>query len=192
MPAFTYKLSSRPGPVTVEDYRVRARRAVPDMVWAYVDYGAEDLETLRANRAAFGRYMLKTKVLTGHEAQDLSVTIGGQQVSLPVLFAPTGLVGLSHWTGEVGAAQAAERSGTLSIVSTAGSYTFEEVAAGTQRSHFFQLYPWADQSTGRNELTHSLMKRAKTPATPACSSRSTSRCSATGSPSVSAEWETRR
>ena len=43
--------ASRPGPITVEDSRVRARRAVPDMVWAYVDYGAEDLETLRANRA---------------------------------------------------------------------------------------------------------------------------------------------
>ena len=156
MSAFTYKLSSRPGPITVEDYRVRARRAVPDMVWAYVDYGAEDLETLRANRAAFRRYMLKTKVLTGNEAKDLAVTIGGQQISLPVLFAPTGLVGLSHWTGEVGAAQAAERSGTLAIVSTAGSYSFEEVAAGTERNHFFQLYPWVDQNT-----THSMMKRAK-------------------------------
>jgi L-lactate dehydrogenase (cytochrome)/(S)-mandelate dehydrogenase len=131
------------------------------MVWAYVDYGAEDLETLRANRAAFRRYMLKTKVLTGNEATDLDVTIGGQKVSLPVLFAPTGLAGLSHWTGEVGAAQAAERSGTLSIVSTAASYSFEEVAAATERNHFFQLYPWADQSTGRHELTHSLMKRAK-------------------------------
>jgi isopentenyl diphosphate isomerase/L-lactate dehydrogenase-like FMN-dependent dehydrogenase len=161
MTAFTYKLSSRPGPITVADYRVRARRAVPDMVWAYVDYGAEDLDTLRANRAAFGRYMLKTKVLTGNEAKGLSVTIGGQQISLPVLFAPTGLVGLSHWTGEVGAAQAAERAGTLAIVSTAGSYSFEEVAAGTERDHFFQLYPWVDDSSGRHELTHSLIKRGK-------------------------------
>jgi isopentenyl diphosphate isomerase/L-lactate dehydrogenase-like FMN-dependent dehydrogenase len=161
MPAFTYKLSSRPGPITVEDYRKLARRAVPDMVWAYVDYGAEDLETLRANRAAFGRYMLKTKVLTGNEAKDLAVTIGGQQISLPVLLAPTGLAGLSHWTGELGAAQAAERSGTLSIASTAGSYSFTEVAAGTQRDHFFQLYPWADLNSGRHDLTHSLIKRAK-------------------------------
>jgi L-lactate dehydrogenase (cytochrome)/(S)-mandelate dehydrogenase len=161
VPAFTYKLSSRPSPITVEDYRVRARRSVPDMVWAYVDYGAEDLETLRANRAAFGRYMLKTKVLTGNEAKDLSVTIGGQQVSLPVLFAPTGLVGLSHWTGEVGAAQAAERSGTLAIVSTAGSYSYEEVAASTERDHFFQLYPWVDDLSGRHDLTHTLMKRAQ-------------------------------
>lgn len=161
MPAFQYRLSSRSGPITVEDYRVRARRALPDMVWAYIDYGADDLTTLAANRASFGRHALRAKVLTGHEAADLSVTIAGQRIALPVLFAPTGLVGLSHWTGEVGAAQAAERAGTLSIVSTAGSYSFEEVAAATQRDHFFQLYPWADPATGRHDLTYSLMRRAQ-------------------------------
>jgi isopentenyl diphosphate isomerase/L-lactate dehydrogenase-like FMN-dependent dehydrogenase len=78
-----------------------------------------------------------------------------------VLLAPTGLAGLSHWTGEVGAAQAAERSGTLSIASTAGSYSFTEVAAATERDHFFQLYPWADLNSGRHDLTHSLIKRAQ-------------------------------
>ena len=138
-----------------------ARRAVPDMVWAYIDYGAEDLQTLRANREAFGRYMLRTRVLTGNEASDLSVTIGNQTISLPVLLAPTGLVGLSHWTGERGAAQAAERAGTLSILSTAGSYSFEEVAEGTEKDHFFQLYPWADLTTGRHDLTYALMQRAQ-------------------------------
>jgi isopentenyl diphosphate isomerase/L-lactate dehydrogenase-like FMN-dependent dehydrogenase len=161
MSAFAYKLSSRPGPITVEDYRLRARRAVPDMVWAYVDYGAEDMHTLGANRAAFGRHLLKSRVLTGHEAKDLSVTVAGQELSVPILLAPTGLVGLSHWTGEVGAAQAAEAAGTLSVVSTAGSYSFEEVAAGTRRDHFFQLYPWADLATGRHDLAYSLMERAR-------------------------------
>jgi L-lactate dehydrogenase (cytochrome)/(S)-mandelate dehydrogenase len=159
--AFKYKLSNKIGPITVEDYRELARRAVPDMVWAYVDYGAEDLQTLQANRSAFSRYMFKRKVLTGNETTDLSVTLGGETVSLPVLLAPTGIVGLSHWSGERGAAQAAERAGTLSILSTAGSYSFEEVAAGTQKDHFFQLYPWADLNTGRHDLTLSLIERAQ-------------------------------
>src|SRR5215469_3797891 len=161
IPAFRYKWSSSPGPITVEDYRRLARRAVPDMVWAYIDYGAEDLQTLRANREAFGQYMLRTRVLTGNEASDLSVTIGNQTISLPVLLAPTGLVGLSHWTGERGAAQAAERAGTLSIVSTAGSYSYEEVAHGTEKSHFFQLYPWRDLTADRHDLTLSLIQRAQ-------------------------------
>lgn len=143
------------------DYRRLARRAVPDFVWAYVDYGAEDLQTLRANREAFGRYMLKTRVLTGNEGSDLSVSVAGQTISLPVLLAPTGLVGLSHWSGEVGAAQAAERSGTLSILSTVGSYSYEEVADATSRDHFFQLYPWRDLAAGRHDLTLSLIQRAQ-------------------------------
>lgn len=161
IPAFQYKLSSSPGPITIEDYRRLARRAVPDMVWAYVDYGAEEMATLRANREAFGRYALRTRVLTGNEGTELSVTVGGETISLPVLLAPVGLVGINHWTGEVGAAQAAERADTLSIVSTAGSYSYQEVADGSEKDHFFQLYPWRDLDAGRHDLTLSLIQRAK-------------------------------
>ena len=134
----------------------------PDMVWAYVDSGAEDLTTLAANRSAFDRYRLRSRVLTGNEATDLGVSVLGADLSLPVLLAPTGVAGLSHWTGEVGAAQAAERAGTLSILSTAGSYTIEEVAAATEQDHVFQLYPWADPDTGRHDLTGSFLRRART------------------------------
>jgi isopentenyl diphosphate isomerase/L-lactate dehydrogenase-like FMN-dependent dehydrogenase len=161
MSAFTYKLSSRAGAISVEDYRVRARRSLPDMVWAYVDFGADDMRTLAANRSAFDRYALKMRVLTGHEASDLSVQVAGQRLSLPVLLAPTGLVGLSHWTGERGAAQAAERAGTLSILSAGSSYSMEEVAEASERNHFFQLYPWADLASGRHELVLGLLDRAK-------------------------------
>jgi L-lactate dehydrogenase (cytochrome)/(S)-mandelate dehydrogenase len=161
MATFRYRLSSRSEPITIEDYRRRARRKLPDMVWAYVDYGAEEQHTLEANRSAFDRYMLRSRVLTGNEPGDLSVTIGGQQLSLPVLLAPTGMVGLSHWTGELGAAQGAERAGTLSMVSTASTYTFEEIAQGTQRDHIFQLYPWSDlNNKGQHGLIDSLMQRA--------------------------------
>jgi L-lactate dehydrogenase (cytochrome)/(S)-mandelate dehydrogenase len=159
--AFQYRLSSRPGPITVEDYRRLARRAVPDMVWAYVDGGAEDLVSLRDNRDAFDRWRLRTRVLTGKEATDLSCQVAGVNLSLPVVLAPTGMAGISHWTGEVGAAQAAERAGTRSILSTASTYSIEEVGAATDESHFFQLYPWADEATGARALTESFMDRAK-------------------------------
>jgi isopentenyl diphosphate isomerase/L-lactate dehydrogenase-like FMN-dependent dehydrogenase len=167
VPPFKYKLSSKAGPITVEDYRRRAKRCVPGMVWAYVEFGAEDLATMQSNREAFGRYRLRTRVLTGNDATDLAVVVAGQQMSLPVLLAPTGLAGLSHWTGELGAAQAAERAGTVSILSTASSYSIEEVASGTAQNHFFQLYPWADLAGGRHDLTLSLMERARKAGYPA-------------------------
>jgi L-lactate dehydrogenase (cytochrome) len=161
MGAFTYQWVSRPGPLTVDDYRRRARRAVPGMVWAFVDGGAEDLRTLHANRAAFGRWALNSRVLTGNDASDLSVEVAGVPLSLPVLLAPTGVAGISHWTGDVGASQAAEGAGTRAILSTASSYSIEEVGAATTEDHFFQLYPWADEATGARALTASFIDRAK-------------------------------
>jgi L-lactate dehydrogenase (cytochrome)/(S)-mandelate dehydrogenase len=89
------------------------------------------------------------------------VTVGGENISWPVLLSPVGALGLSHWTGERGAARAAERAGTLSVLSTLGSYSFEEVAEGTEKDHFFQLYPWADLNSGRHDLTLSLIQRAQ-------------------------------
>jgi L-lactate dehydrogenase (cytochrome)/(S)-mandelate dehydrogenase len=47
--SFRYRLSAGRALLTVEDYRRAARRAVPDMVWAYIDGGAEDHVTLRRN-----------------------------------------------------------------------------------------------------------------------------------------------
>jgi len=161
LPAFKYQLTNRLGPFDVEDYRRRARRRVPSMVWSYVDHGAEDEKTMAANRSAFDKYAFRRRILTGQEATDLAVNVAGQQLDLPILLSPLGSVGLSHWTGERGVAQAAERSGTRSIVSTASTYTFEEVAEGTQRDHFFQLYPWTDLNAGTHDLTLGLIRRAQ-------------------------------
>jgi isopentenyl diphosphate isomerase/L-lactate dehydrogenase-like FMN-dependent dehydrogenase len=124
------------------------------MVWSYVDGGADDLITLRDNREAFGRWALRPRVLAGTVKCGLATSVAGEQISLPVLLAPTGLAGLSHWRGDVAAARAAERSGTRSILSTASSWTIEEVAGATEHDHFFQLYPRS------GPVAESLLRRA--------------------------------
>ncbi len=159
MGTFRYRLSTGGDPITVEDFRQRARRALPDMIWAYVDHGAETESTVRANVAAFSHYGLRQRVLVGRTPQQIGVTVAGRRIALPILLAPTGLTGLSHWTGELGAARAAERAGTVAIVSTASTYSLEEIAAGTGARPLFQLYPCADD-TGLENLTLQLMKRA--------------------------------
>jgi len=140
----------------VEDYRRLARRAVPRMVWAYIDGGAEDMRTVAANRTAFDRWQLRQRVLTGYPARDdLSATVAGQALDVPIVLAPTGLTGMTHWSGEVAVARGAERAGTRMVLSSASTYTVEEVAAGATEHHWFQLYPWRDR-----ELMGSLMSRA--------------------------------
>jgi isopentenyl diphosphate isomerase/L-lactate dehydrogenase-like FMN-dependent dehydrogenase len=139
---FDVRLRPRDRHVTVEDYRRAARRRLPDFVWAYLDGGAEDLVTLRENRTGFSAWSLRAHVLTGSGKPELSTTTMGEALSLPVMIAPTGYSGLVQWDGDLCAARAAAKAGTRHVLSTASSWTIEEVAAaspGTMPA--FQLYP---------------------------------------------------
>ena len=62
----------------------------------------------------------------------LATTVSGVEIELPVLLAPTGALGVSHWRGDVAAARAAEAAGTRLILSSASSWSIEEVAAATR------------------------------------------------------------
>jgi L-lactate dehydrogenase (cytochrome)/(S)-mandelate dehydrogenase len=120
------------------------------MIWAYVDGGAEDELTLRANVDDFDKWALRSRVLTGNEGQGLTAKVGNTALDLPVFLSPTGMTGLIQWTGERAAARAAERAGTRAVISTASSYTVEEIADATSENHFFQLYPWTSVRTGES------------------------------------------
>lgn len=150
----------RSGPLTVEDYRQLAGRALPGMVWAFVDGGAESESTMRANRTSFDGWTLRSRVLTGNAGTGLAAKVGGTDLTLPVFLSPTGMTGLVHWQGERAAARGAEAAGTRAVISTAASYTVEEVAAVTRENHFFQLYPWTSRTTGQ-PLSGAFVERAR-------------------------------
>jgi isopentenyl diphosphate isomerase/L-lactate dehydrogenase-like FMN-dependent dehydrogenase len=130
--------------VTVEDFHERARELLPKSVYDYYAGGAGDEWTLRENRAAFERFALLPRVLVDVSAVDLSTRVLGQQVSLPVLAAPTALHRMAHPEGEVATARACREAGTVMTLSTLASSTIEEVAsAGGPR--WFQLYVQEDR-----------------------------------------------
>jgi L-lactate dehydrogenase (cytochrome)/(S)-mandelate dehydrogenase len=126
------------------------------MIWAYVDGGADDQVTLSDNRAAFSRWALRPRVLCGKKTRHLGVTIEGKLLSIPVLIAPTGSNGLANWRGDVAVARAAERRGTRLLLSTASSYSLEEVAEATSADHWFQLYPWVDRNLMKSLIVRGL------------------------------------
>lgn len=152
--------SASGGPITVEDYRRLARRALPGMVWAFVDGGADAEVTMRANQTGFDGWSLRPRVLTGNAGTGLTTKVGGTELSMPVFLSPTGMTGLTHWQGERAAARAAEAMGTRAVISTASSYTVEEIAEVTSGNHFFQLYPWTSQTTGQ-PLSRAFIDRAR-------------------------------
>lgn len=130
----------------MEDYRRAAAKRVPRLVWDYIEGGADDLVTVRRNVTSFSRWSLRARMMTAHPERRLSTTVAGVEVALPVLLAPTGALGLSQWRGDLAAARAAEAAGTRLVLSTASSWTIEEVASGTRADHFFQLYPGGDET----------------------------------------------
>jgi L-lactate dehydrogenase (cytochrome)/(S)-mandelate dehydrogenase len=139
---FDLRLRPRDRFVTVEDYRRAARRRLPRFVWAYLDGGAEDLVTLRENRTGFSAWSLRAHMLTGHGKPDLSTQAMGETLAFPVMIAPTGYSGLVQWDGDLCATRAAAKAGTRHVLSTASSWTIEEVAeAAGGHMPAFQLYP---------------------------------------------------
>jgi isopentenyl diphosphate isomerase/L-lactate dehydrogenase-like FMN-dependent dehydrogenase len=150
---FEYRWRAPETLISVEDYRRAAARRVPRVVWDYIEGGADDLVTVRRNRGSFSRWSLRARMMTAYPERRLSTTVAGVDLALPVLLAPTGALGLSHWSGDLAAARAAEAAGTRLVLSTASSWSIEEVAAGTNADHFFQLYPGGDE-------TATLMQRA--------------------------------
>jgi len=133
----------------------------------YVDGGAGDERTLRANALAFEQARLLPRVLRGTGPRDLATTLLGTPLSMPVLLAPTAFHRLAHPEGETVTAAAAAAAGTVMVVSMAATRTVEDVAAAFSSvadqatgqaagALWFQLYPQPDAA-----FTTSLVHRAE-------------------------------
>ena len=133
--------------VTVADLRRTARRRLPRMVFDFVDGGAEDEATLRENRRAFNDVALRPRVHVDVSTRPQGVRVLGQDLAMPVILGPTGRARMVDPAGETAAAVAAERAGTVSVVSSGSSVSFEDVAAAVDVPQWFQLYPWGDRGT---------------------------------------------
>jgi L-lactate dehydrogenase (cytochrome) len=139
-------------PASVSHYRELARRRLPQLMFDYVDGGAFDEATLRANRDDLSKLMLKQKVLRDVSALDTSTTLFGQQLDMPAILAPVGFAGMMARRAEVQAARAAEKAGVPYTLSTVGICPIEEVARATSKPFWFQLYMMRDRGVVREIL----------------------------------------
>ena len=125
---------------TVAEAQRRARRRLPSSVYAALVAGSEKGTTVRDNVAAFSELGFAPHVAGLSAKRDLSTTVMGQPVSLPVIRSPTGVQAV-HPDGEVAVARAAAARGTAMGLSSFASRPVEEVVAANPQT-FFQLY-WA-------------------------------------------------
>src|SRR3954447_18133863 len=81
-------------PATALDYRELARRRLPRQLFDYVDGGAYDEMTMRANVSDLQSVLLRQVVMRDVSVRDASVEVLGQQLAMPVILAPVGLGGM--------------------------------------------------------------------------------------------------
>jgi L-lactate dehydrogenase (cytochrome) len=129
----------------IEDLRRVARRKVPRAFSDYAEAGSYAQETLRANREDLEHIKLRQRVLVDVSQRDLTTTILGERVSLPLALAPIGLCGMMHGDGEILACRAAQAAGIPFTLSTMSICSIEDVAQAVDKPFWFQLYVMKDR-----------------------------------------------
>ncbi len=132
-------------PVTAHDFRRLAERRLPGFLFDYIDGGASDELTLRANIADFARVKLRQRVLIDVSKIDTSATLAGENCAMPLALAPVGLAGMMARRGEANAARVARAAGVPFTLSTVGICGFDEVREAAGVSPWFQLYMLRDR-----------------------------------------------
>jgi L-lactate dehydrogenase (cytochrome) len=133
--------------------RTAARERLPRMVFDYIDGGAEDECTLRANCARFGDYALTWDVLCDIHHISTATSVLGAQTSLPFFICPTAASRLFHPVGgERAVARAAASAGIIYSASALATTRFEDIAAVNSGPKWFQLYAWKDRGLMREML----------------------------------------
>lgn len=142
--------------LNVSDLRRLAERRLPRMAFDYIDGGADDEVTLRANEARLRAHRLVPDALVDIAAIDGRTQVLGGDMRLPFFISPTAASRLFHTAGECAVARAAGRAGIAYSLSTMGSATIEDVAAATPGPKHFQVYVWKDRG-----LVREVLQRAK-------------------------------
>ena len=139
-----------------EDFRRLAKKRLPSPIYHYIDGAADDELTYRRNTEAYNSCDLIPNVLTGVDEVDMTTTVMGQKLEMPLYCAPTALQRLFHHDGEIAVAKAAEKLGTMFGISSLGTASIEEISELVSTPKLFQLYVHKDKG-----LNNDLIDRCK-------------------------------
>ena len=138
-----------------QDFRTLAKKRLPSPIFNYIDGAADDETTYRRNTQSFEECDLVPNVLTGVKDIDMSVTVMGQKLDMPIYCSPTALQRLFHHKGEMAVAAAAEKFGTMFGVSSLGTTSIQDVRK-FKNPQAYQFYFHKDRG-----LNKAMMETAK-------------------------------
>jgi lactate 2-monooxygenase len=142
-------------PLEAAGWERAAEKKLDAGAFGYIAGGAGSEATMRANLAAFERWRIRPRMLTGNASRDLSVDVLGLRSPGPFLLAPVGVLSIAHPDGEVAVAQASAATGIPMVLSSASTSSLEEVAT-TGCPRWFQLYWISDR-----DICASFVERAE-------------------------------
>jgi L-lactate dehydrogenase (cytochrome) len=134
------------------DFRALARSRLPRPIFDYIDGAADDEITHGRNSASFDDCDLVPNVLRGVETVDMSVTVMGQKLAMPIYCSPTALQRLFHHEGEYAVAAAADKFGTMFGVSSMGTVSLKELREKHSTPQFYQFYFHKDRGLNKAML----------------------------------------
>jgi L-lactate dehydrogenase (cytochrome) len=140
----------------IEDLRQLAKKRVAKAIFDYVDRGAYEEDTLRANKNDLDAIKFRQRVAVDVDQRSTKTTMLGEEVTMPVAIAPVGLTGLNWADGEILGARAAEGFGIPFTLSTMSICSIEDVAGAVLKPFWFQLYVMRDRG-----FAESLIDRAR-------------------------------
>lgn len=138
------------------DFRALAKQRLPAPVFHYIDGAADDEITYRRNTQAFDDCDLVPNVLAGVESIDMSTTLMGHKMAMPLFLSPTALQRLFHHDGERAVAAAADKYSTYFGISSLATVSIEEIGEQFTGPKMFQLYVHKDKG-----LTNNMIERCK-------------------------------
>lgn len=142
--------------INLDQLREQARRKLPQIVFDFIDGGADDERTLARNRSAFDDLSLVPRVLRGAPNVSTETELFGRRISMPVLLAPAGNARVAGPQGELAQIGGASRAGTIGVLGAFASISPERVAQSVPEPHWFQLYLFRDRA-----LTLEIVERTK-------------------------------
>ena len=134
------------------DFRTLAKKRIPGPIFNYIDGAADDEKTYNRNTKSFDDCDLVPSILRGTETVDMSVTVMGQKLNLPIYCSPTALQRLFHHQGENAVAAAAAKFGTMFGVSSLGTVSLTEVREKYKTPQCYQFYFHKDRSLNKAML----------------------------------------
>ena len=142
-----------------KDFRELAKRRLPKPIFDYIDGAADDELTYARNTESFNSVSLIPSVLRSVKEIDMSTTIFGKKISMPVYCSPTAVQRLFHYQGERAVAKAANKLNTMFGVSSLSTVSVDEISSISECPKMFQFYFHKDR--GLNKYMLERAKKAK-------------------------------